>query len=188
VVGSALAAAAPEKGQTPGFHLVEVREVIEQLIIPRSLCHGVRLRTRRILAPASELSNSRVEPLRHPRSDVPQPNTPARATPAHGDLFALLDRGRGRPRAAPLLLATDVAGSLAIGIDNVFLMLGELGTLRCRLRHALRTAARFAHGPAARVSASVRYRPLASRFGALLARISTTATLWGGSSNAMSRA
>ena len=35
---------------------------------------------------------------------------------------------RGRPRAAPVLLATDIAGSLAIGIDNVFLMLGDLGT------------------------------------------------------------
>jgi tRNA A-37 threonylcarbamoyl transferase component Bud32 len=36
---------------------------------------------------------------------------------------------RGRPRSAPLLLATDIAGSLAIGIDNVFLMLGDLGTI-----------------------------------------------------------
>ena len=36
---------------------------------------------------------------------------------------------RGRPRSTPLLLAADVAGSLAIGIDNVFLMLGDLGTI-----------------------------------------------------------
>jgi serine/threonine-protein kinase len=36
---------------------------------------------------------------------------------------------RGRPRATPILLAADVAGSLAIGIDNVFLMLGDLGTI-----------------------------------------------------------
>ena len=36
---------------------------------------------------------------------------------------------RGRPRSAPVLLATDVGGSLAIGIDNVFLMLGDLGTI-----------------------------------------------------------
>jgi serine/threonine-protein kinase len=36
---------------------------------------------------------------------------------------------RGRPRSAPVLLATDVLGSLAIGIDNVFLMLGDLGTI-----------------------------------------------------------
>ncbi|HWA76513.1 MAG TPA: serine/threonine-protein kinase [Polyangiaceae bacterium] len=36
---------------------------------------------------------------------------------------------RGQPRPTPLLLATDVAGSLAIGIDNVFLMLGDLGTI-----------------------------------------------------------
>jgi serine/threonine-protein kinase len=36
---------------------------------------------------------------------------------------------RGRPRSTPVLLATDVGGSLAIGIDNVFLMLGDLGTL-----------------------------------------------------------
>src|SRR5687768_9051644 len=32
--------------------------------------------------------------------------------------------GRGRPRSTSLLLVTDVVGSLAIGIDNVFLMLG----------------------------------------------------------------
>ncbi len=36
---------------------------------------------------------------------------------------------RGRPRSTPVLLATDVVGSLAIGIDNVFLMLGDLGTI-----------------------------------------------------------
>jgi hypothetical protein len=36
---------------------------------------------------------------------------------------------RGRPRAPRVLLATDIAGSLAIGIDNVFLMLGDLGTI-----------------------------------------------------------
>src|SRR4051812_36818459 len=36
---------------------------------------------------------------------------------------------RGRPRSTLLLLATDVGGSLAIGIDNVFLMLGDLGTI-----------------------------------------------------------
>jgi len=36
---------------------------------------------------------------------------------------------RGRPRPAPVLVATDIAGSLAIGIDNVFLMLGDLGTI-----------------------------------------------------------
>jgi serine/threonine-protein kinase len=36
---------------------------------------------------------------------------------------------RGRARSAPVLLATDVIGSLAIGIDNVFLMLGDLGTI-----------------------------------------------------------
>jgi serine/threonine-protein kinase len=36
---------------------------------------------------------------------------------------------RGRPRSVPVLLATDVVGSLAIGIDNVFLMLGDLGTI-----------------------------------------------------------
>jgi len=36
---------------------------------------------------------------------------------------------RGRPRSTPVLLATDVIGSLAIGIDNVFLMLGDLGTI-----------------------------------------------------------
>jgi serine/threonine-protein kinase len=36
---------------------------------------------------------------------------------------------RGRPRSTPLLLATDVGGSLLIGIDNVFLMLGDLGTI-----------------------------------------------------------
>jgi len=36
---------------------------------------------------------------------------------------------RGRPRSAPFLLAVDVVGSLAIGIDNVFLMLGDLGTI-----------------------------------------------------------
>jgi predicted Ser/Thr protein kinase len=36
---------------------------------------------------------------------------------------------RGRPRSAPVLLATDIAGSLAIGIANVFLMLGDLGTI-----------------------------------------------------------
>jgi serine/threonine-protein kinase len=35
----------------------------------------------------------------------------------------------GRPRSARVLLATDVGGSLAIGIDNVFLMLGDLGTI-----------------------------------------------------------
>src|SRR5688572_25895288 len=36
---------------------------------------------------------------------------------------------RGRARSAAVLLATDVVGSLAIGIDNVFLMLGDLGTI-----------------------------------------------------------
>jgi eukaryotic-like serine/threonine-protein kinase len=36
---------------------------------------------------------------------------------------------RGSARSARLLLATDVLGSLAIGIDNVFLMLGDLGTI-----------------------------------------------------------
>ncbi len=36
---------------------------------------------------------------------------------------------RGRPRSTLALLATDVLGSLAIGIDNVFLMLGDLGTI-----------------------------------------------------------
>ena len=36
---------------------------------------------------------------------------------------------RGRPRSTAVLLATDVLGSLAIGIDNVFLMLGDLGTI-----------------------------------------------------------
>lgn len=36
---------------------------------------------------------------------------------------------RGRPRSARVLLVTDVVGSLAIGIDNVFLMLGDLGTI-----------------------------------------------------------
>jgi hypothetical protein len=36
---------------------------------------------------------------------------------------------RGRPRSMPLLLALDIGGSLAIGIDNVFLMLGDLGTI-----------------------------------------------------------
>ena len=36
---------------------------------------------------------------------------------------------RGRPRSASFLLALDVIGSLAIGIDNVFLMLGDLGTI-----------------------------------------------------------
>ncbi|HKP61907.1 MAG TPA: protein kinase [Polyangiales bacterium] len=36
---------------------------------------------------------------------------------------------RGRPRPARVLLVTDVVGSLAIGIDNVFLMLGDLGTI-----------------------------------------------------------
>ncbi|MEO5768308.1 MAG: serine/threonine-protein kinase [Polyangia bacterium] len=36
---------------------------------------------------------------------------------------------RGRPRSTLVLLATDIGGSLAIGIDNVFLMLGDLGTI-----------------------------------------------------------
>ena len=36
---------------------------------------------------------------------------------------------RGRPLSMPVLLATDVVGALAIGIDNVFLMLGDLGTI-----------------------------------------------------------
>jgi eukaryotic-like serine/threonine-protein kinase len=36
---------------------------------------------------------------------------------------------RGKTRSTPFLLATDVVGSLAIGIDNVFLMLGDLGTI-----------------------------------------------------------
>jgi serine/threonine-protein kinase len=36
---------------------------------------------------------------------------------------------RGGPRSTPILLATDIGGSLAIGIDNVFLMLGDLGTI-----------------------------------------------------------
>lgn len=36
---------------------------------------------------------------------------------------------RGPPRSLPFLLAADVVGSLAIGIDNVFLMLGDLGTI-----------------------------------------------------------
>jgi eukaryotic-like serine/threonine-protein kinase len=35
----------------------------------------------------------------------------------------------GRPRSVTVLLFTDVVGSLAIGIDNVFLMLGDLGTV-----------------------------------------------------------
>jgi hypothetical protein len=36
---------------------------------------------------------------------------------------------RGRPRSTPILLATDIVGSLAIGIDNVYLMLSDLGTI-----------------------------------------------------------
>jgi eukaryotic-like serine/threonine-protein kinase len=36
---------------------------------------------------------------------------------------------RGRPRSTEFLLALDVIGSLLIGIDNVFLMLGDLGTI-----------------------------------------------------------
>jgi serine/threonine-protein kinase len=36
---------------------------------------------------------------------------------------------RGKPRPTHVLLATDVVGSLAIGIDNVSLMLGDLGTI-----------------------------------------------------------
>jgi serine/threonine-protein kinase len=36
---------------------------------------------------------------------------------------------RGRPRSASVLLALDIGGSLLIGIDNVFLMLGDLGTI-----------------------------------------------------------
>ena len=36
---------------------------------------------------------------------------------------------RGRPRSTAVLLATDIGGSLAIGLDNVSLMLGDLGTL-----------------------------------------------------------
>jgi hypothetical protein len=36
---------------------------------------------------------------------------------------------RGKPRSTRVLLATDVIGSLAVGIDNVFLMLGDLGTI-----------------------------------------------------------
>jgi len=36
---------------------------------------------------------------------------------------------RGRPRSATVLLATDVVGSVAIGIDNLYLMLGDLGTI-----------------------------------------------------------
>ena len=36
---------------------------------------------------------------------------------------------RGRPRSTLVLLALDIGGSLAIGIDNVFLMLGDLGTV-----------------------------------------------------------
>jgi len=36
---------------------------------------------------------------------------------------------RGRPRGTSVLLATDVLGSLAVGIDNVYLMLGDLGTI-----------------------------------------------------------
>jgi serine/threonine-protein kinase len=36
---------------------------------------------------------------------------------------------RGQPRSTPVLLATDIGGSLAIGINNVFLMLGDLGTI-----------------------------------------------------------
>jgi len=36
---------------------------------------------------------------------------------------------RGGPRSVRVLLVTDVAGSLGIGIDNVFLMLGDLGTI-----------------------------------------------------------
>ena len=36
---------------------------------------------------------------------------------------------RGRPRSALVLVAADVVGSLAIGINNVFLMLGDLGTI-----------------------------------------------------------
>ena len=36
---------------------------------------------------------------------------------------------RGRPRSVRVLVLTDVVGSLFIGIDNVFLMLGDLGTI-----------------------------------------------------------
>lgn len=36
---------------------------------------------------------------------------------------------RGRPRSTLVLLAADVGGSLAIGIDNVYLMLSDLGTI-----------------------------------------------------------
>jgi serine/threonine-protein kinase len=36
---------------------------------------------------------------------------------------------RGKPRSTSVLLAADIAGSLAIGIDHLFLMLGDLGTL-----------------------------------------------------------
>src|SRR4051812_12988787 len=36
---------------------------------------------------------------------------------------------RGRPRSARVLLATDLLGSLAIGVDNFFLMLGDLGMI-----------------------------------------------------------
>src|SRR5688572_26341606 len=42
-------------------------------------------------------------------------------------LYWVVARGRARPTR--VLLATDVLGSLAIGIDNVFLMLGDLGTI-----------------------------------------------------------
>ncbi|HEY6727028.1 MAG TPA: serine/threonine-protein kinase [Polyangiaceae bacterium] len=42
-------------------------------------------------------------------------------------LFWILTRGR--PRLLRALLALDVVGSLAIGVDNVFLMLGDLGTI-----------------------------------------------------------
>jgi tRNA A-37 threonylcarbamoyl transferase component Bud32 len=42
-------------------------------------------------------------------------------------LYWVVARGPARP--TPVLLATDVLGSLAIGIDNVFLMLGDLGTI-----------------------------------------------------------
>lgn len=64
--------------------------------------------------------------------------------------------GRGRPRSVPVLLTTDFAGSLAIGADNIFLMLGDLGTISGVFENligficipALPRADRAEHGPA----------------------------------------
>jgi hypothetical protein len=49
---------------------------------------------------------------------------------------------RGPPRSAPILLATDIGGSLLIGIDNVFLMLGDLAGLVEAARRRAPTPAR----------------------------------------------